>query len=267
MRFDEATAAAPLGHGRWSTPVHDGWDIGGNANGGYLLGLAARAMSAAAERPDPVTISAHYLRPGAPGPASVTASVIKTGRRFATVSATLADSEERPILQVLGAFSDLGDASLDGADIERVDATPPDLPPPDDCVRIEGTDTFPPPVMSRIDLRLHPDDALFTTGPSGHPLVRGWFRLLNDEPIDTIALLLAADAFPPTAFNAKLPVAWVPTVELTAHIRARPVPGWLRCEFTTRFVTGGFLEEDGVVWDDSGRLVAQSRQLALLPRG
>ena len=49
-------------------------------------------------------------------------------------------------------------------------------------------------------------------------------------------------------------------------MRARPAPGWLRCVFTTRFVTGGFIEEDGEVWDESGTLVAQSRQLALLPR-
>jgi hypothetical protein len=79
-------------------------------------------------------------------------------------------------------------------------------------------------------------------------------------------LLLAVDAFPPTAFNARLPVAWTPTIELTAHVRARPAPGWLRCVFTTRFFTGGFLEEDGEVWDATGRLVAQSRQLALVPR-
>jgi hypothetical protein len=96
--------------------------------------------------------------------------------------------------------------------------------------------------------------------------VRGWFRLRDSEPIDTVALLCAIDAFPPTAFNAALPVAWTPTLELTAHVRARPVPGWLRCQFTTRFVSGGFLEEDGEVWDVSGHLVAQSRQLALVPR-
>jgi Acyl-CoA thioesterase C-terminal domain len=62
-------------------------------------------------------------------------------------------------------------------------------------------------------------------------------------------------------------VAWTPTVELTAHVRARPAAGWLRCVFTTRFVTGGFLEEDGEVWDETSTLVAQSRQLALIPRG
>jgi hypothetical protein len=65
---------------------------------------------------------------------------------------------------------------------------------------------------------------------------------------------------------ARLPVAWTPTVELTAHVRASPAPGWLRCRFSTRFVTAGFLEEDGEVWDSTGRLVGQARQLALVPR-
>lgn len=77
---------------------------------------------------------------------------------------------------------------------------------------------------------------------------------------------MAADVFPPTAFNARLPVTWVPTVELTTHIRRRPEPGWLRCRFISRHIAGGFMEEDGEVWDRSGRLVAQSRQLALVPR-
>ena len=121
--------------------------------------------------------------------------------------------------------------------------------------------------MGRVELRLHPDDAGYSSGaPSGEPRVRGWFRLRDGEPIETLGLILATDAFPPTAFNARLPVAWTPTVELTAHVRARPAPGWLRCTFATRFVTGGFLEEDGEIWDGTDRLVAQSRQLALVPR-
>lgn len=130
-----------------------------------------------------------------------------------------------------------------------------------------STESFPPPFMAKVDLRLHPEDAAFLDGArSGSARMRGWFALPGDEAVDTIALLQAADAFPPTIFNADLPVAWTPTVELTAHIRARPAPGWLPCVFTTRFVTGGFLEVDGEIWDSTGALVAQSRQLALVPR-
>jgi acyl-CoA thioesterase len=79
-------------------------------------------------------------------------------------------------------------------------------------------------------------------------------------------VLLVADAFPPAVFNANLPLAWTPTVEMTTHVRSAPQTEWLRCRFTTRFVTGGFFEEDGEVWDADGRLVALSRQLALVPR-
>ncbi|NND04035.1 MAG: thioesterase family protein, partial [Acidimicrobiia bacterium] len=86
------------------------------------------------------------------------------------------------------------------------------------------------------------------------------------EALDTLGLIVAADAFPPTIFNANLPVAWTPTIELTTHVRERPTGEWLRCSFNTRFITGGFLEEDGELWDENDRLIAQSRQLALLPR-
>ncbi len=51
------------------------------------------------------------------------------------------------------------------------------------------------------------------------------------------------------------------------HVRAVPAPGWLKVSHRTRNVAGGMFEEDCEVWDSSGRLVAQSRQLAMQPRG
>jgi acyl-CoA thioesterase len=247
---------------RWSAAIAEGWDIAGYANGGYLLAITARAMSAAIGRPDPVTVTAHFLTPGKPGPVSVAVSVTKQGRTFGTASATLA-TEDRPLLNVLGTFGEL----TDKPGPRLVDLEPPPMPSPAQCTPVDPTDTFPPPFMGRVELRLHPDDASFLHGkPSGHALMRGWFRLHNDEMIDTVALLCASDAFPPTVFNANLPVTWTPTIELTTHVRCRPATGWLRCRFATHFVTGGFLEEDGEIWDAAGRLVAQSRQLALVPR-
>ena len=97
-------------------------------------------------------------------------------------------------------------------------------------------------------------DVGFRTGqPSrGRPRWPGGSRSPTSEPIDAIALLLAADAFPPAVFNTDLPVAWVPTVELTVHVRGVPAPGPLRCEFRTRFVHDGLLDEEGAIWDSSG---------------
>lgn len=260
--FARATAVERVQQGNYRAVLEPGWDVGGNANGGFMLAIAARAMAAEAGRPDPVTITAHYLAPGRVGPMTVDARVVKQGKRFAVATGAIFSGGGQPLLQVLGTFGDLGQA---GAAVQRIEVEPPELPPPGDCVRhrVEGGA---PAMFGKVDLRLHPEDAGFARGePSGRMRVRGWFRLPHDEPVDSLGLLLAVDAFPPTSFNARLPVAWTPTVELTTHVRARPAPGWLRAVFTSRFVSGGFIEEDGEVWDADGQLVAQSRQLALLP--
>ncbi len=217
-------------------------------------------MAAQAERPDVATITAHFLRPGPAGPVSTHAHVVKAGRQFTTVQATM--SGENPILALLGSFTDLTAAPDDRTLLIEDE---PDYPHPEDCSRISATDTFPPPIMDKVDLRLHPDDD-FYNGPSGTPVMRGWVNLLDGEAWDSLGVLLASDVFPPTIFNADFGVAWVPTIELTVHVRNRPAPGWLKCHFSSRFVTGGFVEEDGLMWDSEGTLVGQSRQLSLLPR-
>lgn len=260
--FAHDTAVLSGGEGRYTAAICENWDIGGKANGGYMLAIAARAMAAETARPDPVTITAHFLHPGSPGAVHVRARTVKSGKRFSVATGVL-ESGGTALLQVLGTF---GDLSSDGEDFQRIEAEPPDLPPPEACVRQDATRGA-PRIYASMDLRLHPEDAGFLRGePSGLLRTRGWFALPHGEVADVFTLLLAADAFPPTAFNGRLPVAWTPTVELTVHLRGRPAPGWLRACFTTRFVSAGFLEEDGEVWDSTGRLVAQSRQLALLPR-
>ena len=59
-------------------------------------------------------------------------------------------------------------------------------PDPDQCIPILPTDTFPPPFMGQVELRIHPDDAGFARGAkSGEPRMRGWFRL-RDEDYDRL---------------------------------------------------------------------------------
>jgi acyl-CoA thioesterase len=256
------TAVRRIDDSTFTATIEPGWDIAGNANGGYLLAIVARAVAEATGKPHPVTVSAHYLAPGRPGPVEVSVEVVRVGGRHATATATLL-AGSAPLIVAVATTTDLARVANDAPLL--VDARPPDLPPPDECVAMTGGAA--PSFADQVELRLHPDDAGFTRGEaSGRARVRGWFRLRDDEPVDPIGLLVAVDGFPPTIFNADLPVGWTPTVELTAHVRGVPEPGWLRCTFSTRFVTGGYLEEDGEVWDASGRLIAQSRQLALVPR-
>ncbi len=57
----------------------------------------------------------------------------------------------------------------------------------------------------------------------------------------------------------------MPTIELTVHVHKRPVPGWIGASFRTDHINAGFLEEDGVLWDELGDVVALSRQIAVVP--
>ena len=260
-RFAAATAVRSLGEGRYGAEVHDGWDIGGNANGGYLLAIAGRAMADELGRP-PLTLTCHFLRPAPPGDCVVEVALVRAGRRLSTATATMLLNGE-PTLQLLGSF---GDQRPGGA--SRLMEQPVELPPYEECASAPDPAEGPlPSLMERIDVRIRPADGGFRSGaPSGRAELSGWFALADDEAIDALALLLAADAFPPPVFNTGLPVAWAPTIEMTVHIRGVPAPGRLRCSFRSRFIHDGLLDEEGEIWDSTGALVCQSRQLALMPR-
>lgn len=260
--FDIATAvtADPTGR-RFTADVAPGWDIGGNANGGYLLAIAGRAMSATVDRP-PLSLTAHYLAPVTPGPVVVDVADIRIGRRMATVSATM-HRDGQPLLALLGTF---GRAAPN--EITMIDGSPPELPPFDEsATEPDSVGAFIPEFARRVDVRLRPGDEGFRAGQgSGRAEFVGWFAFDDGSPVDEIGLLLVADSFAPPIFNSGLAIGWAPTLELTVHLRARPAPGPLRCVFRSRFAHGGLVDEDGEIWDSDGVLVAQTRQLALMPR-
>jgi len=263
FEFDIATHSTPQGNGVYDTPVEDRWDINGNANGGYLLALAANAMRAESGRAHPVSISMHYLSPAPAGPATTTCEVVKAGRRLSTVVASMS-RDGRDIVRSIGTFGDV-DASI-GAQSNTL--VKPQMVPYEDCPKRPDNPEMPLGLTSRLDMRLHPEDVGFSTNtPNGIARVRGYFAFKDGRPVDTLALLLAADAFPPVTFNLFGMKGWVPTIEFTVHVRGVPVEGPIICQFTSSLTQGGFWEEDGVMWDSAGTVVAMSRQLALSPLG
>jgi hypothetical protein len=117
-------------------------------------------------------------------------------------------------------------------------------------------------IMDQIEVRLEPDSSGFTTGaPSGRGELRGWLALPEDEAFDPTSLLFAVDAFPPATFDIEFS-GWVPTLELTAYVRALPAPGPVRILQRAHLIDAQRVDEACYVWDRVGRLVAHGSQLA-----
>ena len=246
--------------------VDPGWTVGPKPNGGYLLAAVARAAGqalsgAGSNHQDPVAATAHYLAAPDPGPADITVTVLRVGRSASQVRATL--------------WQD-GNACVDAA--FTMATLPTDPPPPwwcgldplelaplDACMLLpaarEGA-PFRVSIMDRCHLRLDPAVLGFASGnPSGRGELRGWASFADDRPADPLGLLFFLDSFPPATFDLAA-TGWVPTLSLSAYIRAWPVPGPLRIRQAAQVVDGGRFDEICEVWDASNRLVAQSTQLA-----
>jgi acyl-CoA thioesterase len=253
--FDADTAVVPAGPDRYAARVTDRWTTPtGYPNGGYLLAICVRALSAALPLPDPLVVSAHFLRPGQAGQAgAVTTELIRTGQRHATAQARLSQGGKE-IISAVGTYTTLRDE-----DSTVTDLRPPRLPPPDEVIDVALRGT---PIADRVEYRAPQRPGWMDGKPSGRAHTEFWMRLSGGREPDLTALTFLVDAAAPAVFELGKAIA--ATVELSVYLRARPAPGWLACRMHTSHVAGGYCEQDMELWDSAGRLVAQSRQLALL---
>ncbi|MEV0296354.1 thioesterase family protein [Nocardia sp. NPDC050710] len=259
--FDTDTASTPAGEHRYALELSDRWatTVGGPLNGGYLLATALRALQREVPHPDLLVASAHYLRPGTSGPAAITTETARVGRRTATGQATLT-RQNREILRVLATFTDL--TQHRGA--THTSNTPPELPAPEQCLdpfaEIGSPGTT---IAQQVQYRTPRIPGFFHGTPGGTTNAEFWMRFSDGRDPDPLALALLVDAAAPVVFD--LGAVGSSTIELTVNIRHRPAPGWLACRVRTDYLTNGLHDEDFEIWDSTGILVAQSRQLALIP--
>jgi len=265
--FDRETRADKTGENQWQLTLAPDWNISGNPNGGYLLGCLLRSMASLLPgHPDPVSVTTHYLRPGVPQKQAVlNADIVRAGRRTATMTGTLLQ-DGKPRIITTATFSNLAsphDLKNPESPNRSQTIAAPDLPSPDQCVDrmhlAQGVDLA---ILSRVDVRVDPQYQ--TPGKSAEAAMAGWIRFADERPADILALPLFCDAFPPSIFSLYGTIGWVPTVELGVHIRQRPAPGWIKAQFSTRDIAGDLFIEDGLLWDESDQLVAQSRQLQMI---
>ncbi|CRK60221.1 TesB-like acyl-CoA thioesterase 3 [Alloactinosynnema sp. L-07] len=251
-----------MGDGTFTADLPAAWSVGGRPHGGFLLALLARAAvashtGAGAPLVDPLAVSAQFLRPPGVGPVLLRTDIRKTGRRTTVVSVHLEQSGRSCVEGVVTTGR-----------LPRERAAWSDLPnqpaePPGNAIDLS---TVPSASIFRLtevcDVRLDPNGAGFLHGHIGDPLrLRLWARP-RGEHADPLFALVAGDISMPVTFNLGR-LGWSPTVQLTAHLRSRPAPGWLRIQVESKAVHGMWFDADATVVDSTGRLVCQSRQLAL----
>ncbi len=266
--FLQDTALVSVGAGLWQGHIVPNWNIGDNPNGGYLAAVVLGAIAELSpEHPDPLSVTTHFLRPGvADAACEVQVELVRRGRTLTTARARLVQ-EGKTRLEVLSAFGDLAQPSSGVGAQTGVTLRAPELPPPMSCPErsgeAQGVDL---PILDRVDIRVNPADAVVSAG--GRAEISGWIRLRDpaqeSTPASSIAAVTFTDAFPPALFGLLGVIGWVPTIELTVHVRRRPATPWLRGRFVTDDLHGSRMIESGALWDENGDLVAQSRQLGLL---
>jgi acyl-coenzyme A thioesterase PaaI-like protein len=268
--FDRATAVRPRDGGRsFDVDIDPSWTIGPDKpNGGYLLAILGRAAveavaAAGGTQPHVVAANVSYVSSPDVGPAVAEVEVLRVGRTASQARARLVQHDQVTVdaMFTVGRLQQGSDPwwgeapAVELADEEH--ATTRRLPAnPDPSAG--------PTMRDRVMVKFDPSSLGFTTGtPAGRGEFKGWLRFADGRDHDPLSLLFAVDAFPPATFDL-VSTGWVPTLNLTAYLRAVPAPGPLRMRFRVGVVQDGFADEVMEVWDSAGRLVAQSTQLTAL---
>jgi acyl-CoA thioesterase len=256
--FDDGTAVARDGDGRATAQVGPTWSNGAGPgiNGGLFAALTARAVADETGLP-PRSLTIHYLAPPELGPVDLALTIPRRGRTTAFARVELSQGE-RHVAQAMAVCTAWRDDAPTFAD-----ATPPDVPPLEQCTPVDPSHPRVPPLLANYEMRMAMD-------PSRRPAaLGGWIRTAEPRIADHVSLAAMTDAFMPPAFFRPNEAVLVPTLELTIHFRGRPPAGehpWIMGAFTSRTAAGGVVEEDGELWSADGVLLVQSRQLALMRR-
>ncbi len=258
FELDEDTALEARSPGVYAGTITGRWMVGMGPNGGYLAAIILRAVLAESPLPDPVTMTVHYLARPLEGPCEVTVTTLRVGRGHANFRAELVQEGEVRCasLVTVGRLRDAG----------PFDFQPPApvVPEPGESIAVRRIGEA-PTLWERLETRAAKgDDLFFLRTKAGEAMTGGWTRLADGRGTDALTVALFLDCWPPAVFNRTMQMDPIgaPTIEYTVHWRNKPSSDWCYGRFETRTLAGGYVDENGELWDTSGVLVAESRQLA-----
>lgn len=227
-----------------------------------LAGFIATAPADMPAAPDlaPVAVATNFL--GAPDPAEITLQVWvrKRGRRVSMVDVEVHQNGRNLIHSTV---------TIGTPDTESHYSAPSSLAelpaePAGDVIYIQDSPMGEIMHLGAVlDIAIEEKSVAFARGQKADPVFRMWVRPKESAP-DGLFAILAGDLSAPVVMNLGL-FGWAPTIQLSTYLRRNPAPGWVRIQASSTEVGHGWFEEDHVVIDSAGQVVAQSRQLAMIP--
>ncbi|MGZ8749185.1 MAG: thioesterase family protein [Mycobacterium sp.] len=261
--FTDAMALSSAGDGVYDGELNEHWTIGEKVHGGAMLALCANAARTEhSGGVEPIAISGNFLWAPDPGPMRVHTTLRKRGRRVSLIDVELNQGDRTAVR----ASVTLGEPEHHVPPLLSVNPVIPLMQPePPPGLKPIG----PGHRMADIVHLAHGCDirpSLTTMEPrsdGGPPVIEYWVRPKGVAP-DVLFALLCGDVSAPVTFGVNR-FGWAPTVQLTAYLRALPADGWLRVLCTTVQIGQDWFDEDHTVVDSAGRIIVQTRQLALVP--
>jgi len=272
-RFSDVMALRPVEArpGRFAANLDENWTIGPKVHGGVMVALCAKAAREAyldEAAADPagvraVAVSVNFLSAPDPGAVRLDTAVRKRGRRIGLVDVELLAGQRVCVhaTVTLGALERSGDAPV--LTVDQVAARMSPGPPAGVAAIAPG---HPAGEINNLARGCHIHPVVPDPPAAGEaPLFRTWVRP-RDGRVDDLFALMCGDISLPAPYAAGRR-GWAPTVQLTAYLRAIPADGWLRVVATAAEIGQEWFDEDHTVVDSAGRIVVQTRQLALVPAG
>lgn len=260
--FERDTAIAQVGVTLFEGRVSPAWWVGRGPNGGFVTALFVRALEATLPAPELAarSLTVHFVAPMVEGPCQIATRIERVGRTLTSLSARMTQGDHLCAL-ALAAYA------RSRTSLTYSEGVMP-APPATDALLV-GLGRFVPPAAERYEFRGLLGDPPFSG--SSRAEVGGWIRLKDPSIADTALVAAFTDAWYPAPFPRLTAPIGAPTIDLTIHFRANlPLQGATADDFylgvfRSRLAAEGFFEEDGELWSKDGVLIAQSRQLAMLP--
>jgi len=267
MAFHDHIALTKIELGKYRVTIHDKYWIVAGPNGGYLAALLANAGDLHINSPDRQlrTLTTHFLSPPQLGEATLTVSIERSGRRVDFLRLELCQ-DGKTILLGTGVWG------LSGDDSSSLQLIMPDVPPPEECTPINRLTEQPTRLHEQWEIRsTHSTEVTHASIDElgSDPDLFWWIRPTEHTITNAPLIVAISDALPPPIFVASSLIRFVPTIDLTVHVRADlnttrwTADEWVFTRFVTRHVAHGFLEEDGYMWLKDGTLLGMSRQLSV----